>query len=570
MKFFYRHRLFFSLAITFAIFTVGILFFERSREKSININTIESKLETYADITSTILINSDSVQQLTNTYLLTTIPSNMRISIINNKGNVLFDNNIDSVANLQSHASRPEIESATKFGKGRDIRVSETTKQEYIYYAKRYDDYIIRIAMPYDVQAKTLIKGDNLFVNFILIFFVIILFLISRITGSFSKSINELHKFVLSSNEGYRRIYSFPNDELGEIADKITSDFMQLKESKKTINVERDKLLQHIHSSEEGVCFFSDTETVQFYNGLFIQYLNTLTNEPQSEPYAIFYDDMFESANQFLKDKSKNYFETQIANHGKVFSLRINIFEDNSFEVVLNDITKRERTRQLKQEMTGNIAHELRTPVTGIRGYLETVLNQSLSEEQREHFIKQAYNQTMTLSGLIQDMGLITKIEDAPQSFQQQKVNINQLLESLKDDYLDIMTDKGITMKWNISANVSVMGSRNLIYSIFRNLLDNSIRYAGDNISININIYKEDNRFFYFSYSDTGVGIVDQSHLNRLFERFYRINEGRTRSTGGSGLGLSIVRNAVAFHRGTITAKNRVGGGLEFLFQLHK
>ena len=570
MKFIYRHRLFLSLALMFAIFTVGILFFEQSRERKHNIESIENRLDTYADVTRVILLNGDSIDHTTIAELQNIVPKDIRISIIDKNGVVVYDNHVDSPSTLQSHFARPEIEAAMKFSKGKDIRVSETTNQEYIYYAKKYGNDIVRIAMPYDVQTKKLVKGDDLFLNFILIFFVIILFVISRITGSFSKSINELHKFVLSSKEDYRRIYNFPNDELGEIAEKITNDYMVLKESKRTINVERDKLLQHIHSSEEGVCFFSDGETVQFYNGLFIQYLNNLTNEPQSEPYAIFYDEIFKDVNQFLLEKQKNYFETQIKNNGKVFSLRVNIFEDNSFEVVLNDITKRERTRQLKQEMTGNIAHELRTPVTGIRGYLETVLEQSLTDEQRQHFIKQAYNQTIALSELIQDMSLITKIEEAPQSFQLEKVNINDLLEALKDDNIDIMSEKGITLQWNISSNVSVMGNGNLIYSIFRNLLDNSIRYAGDNIDVNINIYKEDNEYFYFSFSDNGLGISDQSHLNRLFERFYRINEGRTRSTGGSGLGLSIVRNAIAFHRGTIIAKNRVGGGLEFLFQLHK
>lgn len=95
-------------------------------------------------------------------------------------------------------------------------------------------------------------------------------------------------------------------------------------------------------------------------------------------------------------------------------------------------------------------------------------------------------------------------------------------------------------------------------------------QYAGEGIEIRVSKYKEDKDFYYFSFYDTGIGIYDETHLTRLFERFYRINEGRTRDTGGTGLGLSIVKNAVAFHKGTITAKNRKEGGLEFLFQLHK
>ncbi len=222
--------------------------------------------------------------------------------------------------------------------------------------------------------------------------------------------------------------------------------------------------------------------------------------------------------------------------------------------------------------MTGNIAHELRTPVTVIRGYLETVLEQSLelTEDKKHHFITQAYKQTIALSELIRDMSLITKIDESLQSFKTDTVNIAQILEALKNELSVTLQEKGIDMQWNISQNVEINGNTNLIYSIFRNLTDNAINHAGENVNIRINIYNEDKNFYYLSFYDTGTGIPDESHLNRLFERFYRITEGRTRDTGGSGLGLSIVKNAVAFHRGTITAKNRNGGGLEFLFTLHK
>jgi signal transduction histidine kinase len=167
-------------------------------------------------------------------------------------------------------------------------------------------------------------------------------------------------------------------------------------------------------------------------------------------------------------------------------------------------------------------------------------------------------------------MSLITKMEEAPQSFKLEAVEMKNLLENLNSDLEILLREKNIKMEWNLTKNIIVNGNRNLLYSIFRNLTDNVIRYAGTAVTVSIKMYNEDKDFYYFSYADTGAGIPDEHHLSRLFERFYRINEGRTRDTGGSGLGLSIVKNAVAFHKGTIVAKNRAGGGLEFLFTLRK
>jgi signal transduction histidine kinase len=227
---------------------------------------------------------------------------------------------------------------------------------------------------------------------------------------------------------------------------------------------------------------------------------------------------------------------------------------------------KQFRDQQYRQELTGNIAHELRTPVTSIRGYLETVLETQLDPEKKQYFINQAFNQTIVLSELIRDMGLINKMEEAPNKFQLAPVRINDLLHELNNDLQLILQEKKIEMEWNVPGNLIVYGNQNLLYSIFRNLADNAIRYAGESIKIEIT-GNSDKQFCYFSFSDNGVGI-DESHLERLFERFYRINEGRTRDSGGSGLGLSIVKNAITFHKGFICAKNRESGGLEFLFSL--
>ncbi|OAV67987.1 Alkaline phosphatase synthesis sensor protein phoR [Bacteroidales bacterium Barb6] len=520
MKASYKQKLFLCLFLLFSLFTFGIIVFEQSREKKLRTEALEGKLDVYAN-----MINAALIRHQTLDSLLLFFPPNIRLTLIDKQGLVLYDNALEEITKLENHALRPEIISAKKEGTGTNIRTSSSNKLDYLYYAKRFDNQYVRVALPYDIQVQHFLKPDNLFLYYILILFAVLLLLVNYVI-----------------------------------------------EGKKQIALEREKLLQHVHSSEEGLCFFSANKTIEFYNGLFIQYLNTITDESNTNPLSLFTDLSFHEAASFLTGHKayKSYFETRVNKQGKTFAVRINIFEDNSFEFIINDITKQEKTRLLKQEMTGNIAHELRTPVTSIRGYLETLLEQSMNAGKHREFLTKAYNQSVVLSELIHDMSLITKIEEAPQSFPLEPVRIRQLIETLKADLEFQLQEKNIQMKWNIPDSITITGNRHLLYSIFRNLTDNVIRHAGTGVRIFINQYNEDSDSYYFSYSDTGVGIPDDYHLNRLFERFYRINEGRTRDAGGSGLGLSIVKNAVLFHKGSIVAKNRAGGGLEFLFKLPK
>ncbi|MDR0940926.1 MAG: HAMP domain-containing histidine kinase [Bacteroidales bacterium] len=561
----YKQRLFLYIFGIFTIFTIGVVVLEQTRERTYKTEMLVERLDAYVSMIDAALQHNKAPE-----LIQTLLPEHVRLTLIDYKGKVLYDNVIDDVSQLDQHLERSEIQAA-KYDEGAwDIRLSQSTNQEYLYYAKRFPQYFVRVALPYNVQVQHFLKADKGFLYLVLVFFVIMLFVIRYVSGRFGTSIKQLRDFALAAEDKKTTdfIPNFPHDELGEIGEKIAENYKQLQKREKEIVNEREKLLQHVYNSQEGLCFFSKERTVQFYNGLFVQYLNIL----EVDITDIFTNQLFEKIVAFVvsSTKNENYFEMHISKQGKYFALRVSVFDDKSFEIIINDITKQEKNRLLKQEMTGNIAHELRTPVTSIRGYLETLLQQSLPEEKKRLFIERAYNQTLALSELMYDMSLITKMEEASQSFTKETVNITQLLEELKNDLESFLQEKNISMTWNIPKDAVIEGNRNLLYAIFRNLTDNTIRYAGADVAIHIRQYNEDKDFYYFSFTDTGIGISEEHHLNRLFERFYRINEGRTRDTGGSGLGLSIVKNAVGFHKGTIVAKNRVGGGLEFLFQLHK
>ena len=228
-----------------------------------------------------------------------------------------------------------------------------------------------------------------------------------------------------------------------------------------------------------------------------------------------------------------------------------------------------QRNRQLKQEMTSNIAHELKTPVASIRGYLEILLSgKPVDEERRRHYIERSYSQTLRLSDLIQDVSLINKLEESADLFPREEVDVRQVAQEAADELTDKATVRGVGIENNLPP-MPMLGNHELLYGVFRNLMENSIAYAGTNTRIVVETYKESPDHFFIHYYDTGCGVPDE-YLLRLFDRFVRIDEGRSRSDGGTGLGLSIVKHAVLFHGGEIYAKNRPEGGLEFFFSLKK
>ncbi len=233
-----------------------------------------------------------------------------------------------------------------------------------------------------------------------------------------------------------------------------------------------------------------------------------------------------------------------------------------------------EKSKRYKQQMSHNIAHELKTPVTGIRAYLETILhNGDMEPEQIRKFVEKAYTQTVRLSKLVMDVSTINKLDEGGDMYQVEEVNISNVLNDVMEEIGYKLEANNITFESLISKRLKLNGCYTLIYSLFKNLIDNSIEHGGANcrisLSAGIRQFAGDGGYrIDFTYTDTGRGVPPEA-LERIFERFYRIEEGRTRKTGGSGLGLSIVKNAVAFHKGSITASSREGGGIVFKFALY-
>lgn len=224
---------------------------------------------------------------------------------------------------------------------------------------------------------------------------------------------------------------------------------------------------------------------------------------------------------------------------------------------------------RIKKQLTNNINHELKTPVAAIQGYLETLLaNPSLDAQRRTDFLEKSAAQTERLRRLLADISTITRMDEASQLIQKERVVLNDLIAEVTADMELKPADQRLRVNIDFPQQVEIVGSPSLLASIFRNLADNAAAYSGGR-DIFIRLLSDTPEECTVSFADNGIGIGEE-HLPHIFERFYRIDKGRSRKQGGTGLGLAIVKNAVAIHGGTITARERERGGLEFVFTLKK
>lgn len=227
------------------------------------------------------------------------------------------------------------------------------------------------------------------------------------------------------------------------------------------------------------------------------------------------------------------------------------------------------KENQMRRELTQNIAHELKTPVASILGYTDTILDdpQMPSETQRQ-FIQRTNVQAQRLTALLQDISTLNRMDYAAHQLTMERTDVSAIVGDIVEETAIALKKRHITLNNCLPQHIVIKGNPSLIYSIFRNLVDNAINYAGEGTTIDISAEQTDDSWT-FRFSDNGVGIAPK-HLLRIFERFYRIDKSRSRSMGGTGLGLAIVKNAVLLHGGTITAHLAKNGGLVFEFTLKK
>lgn len=461
-------RLYASIMAIFLLFAIAFIVFQQVREKQYKIELLNEKLQNYNKQLADAMKYMGKTDETTlDSYVKTHSLPNLRVTIIDNEGHVTFDNLEKNYNRFTNHANRPEVIEAKKKGSGSSVeRNSKTLKQEFFYSATYFNDskITIRSALPYNNDLTKSLQTDQHFIWFALTAIIILTLVLWRFLSRLGANITKLKLFASRAdhNESLETedLIVFPDDELGEIAERIIKIYKRLQSTRQ----EQDKL---------------------------------------------------------------------------------------------------------KRQLTQNIAHELKTPVASIQGYLETILdNPHIDEETKKQFLKHSYAQSQRLTSLLQDISTLNRMDDAPEIKENVEVNISQMVEDISKETALQLEKHHMSFIINLPENIIVHGNKSLLYSVFRNLTDNAIAYAGNGTTITLDAI-ENNKDWSFAFYDNGIGVANE-HLSRIFERFYRVDKGRSRKLGGTGLGLAIVKNAVIIHGGTIQAKNLPTGGLRFDFNIKK
>ncbi len=456
----------------FLAFTVCFLLFQYQREREFSEEKLNQVLSNYNHQLYNRIQHTTDINGTVRQFIEEIPEEEMRVTIINPDGEVLFDNS--GAGELNNHNDRSEVRKARMYKNGYSIRKSGSTGLRYFYSASSIDNHIYRTALPYEPYLQEILSTNIDFLYFMVLMTIIFFFVLSRFTFSIGQTISKLRDFAFNMEKGQIPTddYTFPNDELGDISKNIVTLYKQKQKAKDELSTERVKLLE-------------------------------------------------------------------------------------------------EETRR-KRQLTQNVAHELKTPVTSIQGYLETILtNPTLDDEKRNLFLERCYSQSTRLADLLRDISVLNRLDEASNMFELTDVNLPILLAEIQKECSKEMEEKQITSTVTLPGNPTIHGNYSLLYSIFRNLFDNAIAYAGEGIRITVDCYDEDDHYYYFSFADNGVGI-SKEHLERIFERFYRVDKGRSRKMGGTGLGLSIVKNGINFHKGQIHAKSSPNQGVSFFFTLQK
>ena len=481
---------------------------------------------------------------------------NERITLISADGKVIFDTAADAES-LGDHSDRKEFIEAVQNGFGTSERYSDTLSEKTIYYAvKLSDGSILRISAT-EYTVVTILIGIIQPIALIIILAVIIsAVLSSRISKSIVRPINDIDLDFPENNDVY--------DELSPLLKKISLQNKIIAEQLKEAAKKQEEFRLITENMDEGFLVIDKDMQLLTYNTSALRSLDIPQNTPVENINILSFNRTRNFREVIEKSLSGQRAEEEMQLFEKTYNLIANPVKEDGRTIgaviVILDITERIKREQLRREFTSNVSHELKTPLTSISGFAEIMSQGGNSEETVIDFSRSIYNEAQRLISLVMDIIKLSELDEKNPSFEKESVDLYSVSENVINELAAAAQKKNISTSL-IGEHYKIIGVRKIIEEMLYNLFDNAIKYNKVNGFAEIRINSEENKII-LTVRDTGIGIP-RSDQSRVFERFYRVDKGRSKADGGTGLGLSIVKHGAILHNAEIVLESEPDKGTE-------
>lgn len=476
-----------------------------------------------------------------------------RVTLIAPDGTVIADTSANA-DKMENHLERSEVKQAAENGSGTSVRYSDTLTEKIIYYAvKMSDGNILRVSVKHYTVVTILLGLVQPILAILLIASVLCFVLSSRVSKSIVKPINSLDLDEPENNDAY--------EELSPLLKKISRQKKVIDEQMQNAKQMQEEFRLITENMSEGFLVIDSERNVLTYNSAALRLLG-ISEPPSGNVLAINRAGPFRSAVEHALSGERS--ENEMMFEESSYSLIANpVFAENKVigaVIVILDVTERTQREQLRREFTANVSHELKTPLTSISGFAEMIMN-GVPDDIEADFSKSIYDEAQRLITLVGDIIKLSELDENSARFERGRVNLRELSENVVKRLRLAAEDKNVTV--TVVGNAQITGVRKILDEMIFNLCDNAIKYNKSGGSADIVISSDtEKRTVTLTVRDTGIGIPAYAQ-SRVFERFYRVDKGRSKSAGGTGLGLAIVKHGAVCHNAEIRLKSEENKGTE-------
>ena len=487
-------------------------------------------------------------------YLETVKNTPNRITLIDTDGTVLFDNQADPAA-MENHSDRQEVKQAVTAGAGEATRMSGTLSEKKFYYAIKLENgQILRIASETASVFAAVLSMLPWIIGIAVLVAVITVLFSNFLTKKIVTPINRLDLNHPADNVVY--------DELSPLLSKINRQNEVIDQQIRSLREKQEEFTSITENMSEGFLVLDKNTDILSYNTSALRLLGADAAPAESHESALALNRSagFRSAVDAALSGSRS--EQLVRQGGRCCQVMANpVLREGEVEgavVVILDITEREERDNLRREFTANVSHELKTPLTSISGFAEIIQNGIVKPEDIPRFAGNIYVESQRLISLVDDILNLSRLDEADVQLEWEDFDLAALARDVAGRLKDSAKKNGVVITV-IGDKTMINGVKSIVDEMLYNLLDNAVKYNKKNGRVTVTIENDQNGPT-LAVTDTGIGIP-QSDVDRVFERFYRVDKSHSKQIGGTGLGLSIVKHGAAFHNAKVSLESTEGKG---------